>query len=104
MSEAMSLTPAEWRGRSQPLLFMIHTVKYINLSDISACVGEDLESFSERLSDFYTWGDTDIVLVNLSGVLRVLNISEEENVMEALWDIIGTTPEDASKYFVNLTS
>lgn len=82
----------------------IHTAKFINLSDIAPLIGEDVEGLGERLSDVFTWGDTDLSLVRLPLLLAQLEESEEETIMEALWDIIGTNPADAFEYFVNLAA
>lgn len=82
----------------------IYTTKHFNLSDIAPLIGEDMEGLGERLSDTFTWGDTDASLVRLPLFLAQLEESEEESIMEALWDIIGTSPADAYEYFVNLAA
>jgi hypothetical protein len=82
----------------------IHTAKFFNLSDIAPLIGEDVEGLRERLSDTFTWGDTDASLVRLPLFLAQLEESEEETIMESLQDIIGTSPADAFEYFVNLTA
>ena len=80
----------------------IQTAQYIKLSDIAAVLGVDVDDFSETFSDIYTWGDVDKSLVLLPEFLGQLEEHEEEVVMEALWDIIGTDVRDAAKYFVSL--
>lgn len=82
----------------------IHTTKFFNLSDIAPLIGEDVEGLGERLSDTPIWEDRDASLVRLPLFLAHLEMSEEKTIMEALWDIIGTSPADAYEYFVNLTA
>lgn len=81
----------------------IQTVECVNLTDIANILGEDIDNLSEKIClDWFTWGDTDRALVALPNVLGLLDLHEEEVVMEALWDIIGTDVEAAAKVFVDL--
>lgn len=82
----------------------IQTAKYINLSDIAAILDEDVNDLSELINGAFTWGDTDMALVSLPRFLGELSQPEEEVVMEALWDIIGTDVRDAMNYSVNLAA
>ena len=82
----------------------IQTTKHFNLSDIATTLGVDAEDLAELADGAFTWGDTDCALVSLPKFLGLLEVSEEETVMEALWDIIGTEPAAAAEYFVNLAA
>jgi hypothetical protein len=79
----------------------LKTVKYFKLTQIAELLGEDIDDLSESLDGAFTWGDTDLALVNLPRFLAELEVHEEETIMEALWGIIGTQPEDAAEYYVN---
>jgi hypothetical protein len=82
----------------------IQTTKHFNLSDIATTLGVDPEDLAELADGAFTWGDTDCALVSLPKFLGLLEESEEETVMEVLWDIIGTEPAAAAEYFVNLAA
>ena len=82
----------------------IHTAKYFNLSDIATVLGVDVDDLAELADGGFSWGDTDCALVTLPRFLGLLEESDEETVMEALWDIIGFEPAAAAEYFVNLTA
>lgn len=82
----------------------IQTAQYIKLSDIAAVLGVDVDDFSEIFSDIYTWGDVDKSLVLLPEFLGQLTDTEEETVMEALWDVIGTDVRNLVKYHVDLAA
>lgn len=81
----------------------IQTVECVNLTDIAIVLGEDIDDLAEKIGlDWFTWGDTDRALVALPKILGLLEVHEEEAVMEALWDIIGTDVKAAAKVFVDL--
>jgi hypothetical protein len=81
----------------------IQTVECVNLTDIAIVIGEDIDDLAEKIGlDWFTWGDTDRALVALPKILGLLEEHEEEAVMEALWDIIGTDVKAAAKVFVDL--
>lgn len=82
----------------------IQTAPFINLSEIATILGEDIDDLTELVDGVFTWGDTDVALVSLPRFLGELSEEDEEVVMEALWDVIGTDTRDAMKYFVNLAA
>lgn len=106
MSLSFSLR-SPWRGVI--IVYMklkqmsIQTVECVNLTDIAIVLGEDIDDLAEKIGlDWFTWGDTDRALVALPKILGLLEVHEEEAVMEALWDIIGTDVKAAAKVFVDL--
>ena len=74
------------------------TATFINLSDIATILGRDVRD----LDSVFSWGDTDMPLVSLHKILRVLTDSEEESVTEALFDVIGASRKAFDTCFVNL--
>jgi hypothetical protein len=78
----------------------IKSASYINLSDIASLLGMEYSDMCEYYDTKYTWGDTDVTLVNIQEVVQVLEHEERIKLMSIL--LAKNDPDLVSRLFVNL--
>jgi hypothetical protein len=78
----------------------IKSAAYINLSDIATILGVEWNDLAELFENRYTWGDTDVTLVNIQSIIQVLENEEQEKVKNVL--LSKNDPDLVSRLYVNL--
>lgn len=78
----------------------IKSALYINLSDIADVIGCEYSDLCECFENSYTWGDTDVTLVNMQDVLDILDEEHRGTVVNATTN--KNDPDLVSRLFVNL--
>ncbi len=80
----------------------IKSALYIDLSDIADIIGLEYSDMCEYFEGSYTWGDTDVTLVNLQDVLDILDEEHRGTIVNTIIGRNDPTTDVVSRLFVNL--